>query len=562
MLYGEIPPGQAGKTPAQHMISMARLQAAGGVRDLEEFPLRSYPAEFQEVRVSTRAVGQTGIPRTSRGIPQAETNPELQPYLARGFRDDPGVYEEMMRSDGTVAGMIALITRELTRATWTVELPTDPTPLEVRAGQLYARFLGLDGTQGWIVGGWKRHLRSAILSLAYGVAPFEVLWRTETWKGQTVQIPGDLRWRQPRSIWGWLWSPSNTDKLAGLLQTVPWVRNNGKNTGIDYSAWDDCSCSALGQRVVTIAANRLLLYSHSSAEGNPEGVSIYRPAWIWYRTKRDTILRHQMAADRLASGITVLEELLGKNDQPLPQPSERNLQDFARDWISFGAGDLDWLYQPPGFKLRFEQPGFNLPTPEDLLRYCDDQMRVVFASQLLSLGSASGSLAGSLGQLFYNSLESIAQWIAEIFDGQYRVQTTGIRDRLLAANFTLPDDFRPPRLKPVGIRNQDSRQLIDALTKGLQFRLLNYSPDLEQMARKMLDAPLLTEAEMDQRAELAKALIEGQVAPNVAPEVSEEEPGDEDETEAPQGPRQSEEGTQAPKEGPNQERVQDPEGFE
>jgi hypothetical protein len=543
------------------MVSLARSNARGAAADLQSFPERSYPAQFQEVRVSQRAVGQTGIPRTSRGIPEVETNPELQPYLARGFRDDPGVYEEMMRSDGTVAGMIALITREMTRASWVVELPPDPTAIEVRAGKLYARFLGLDGTRGWLKGGWLQHLRSAVLSLAYGVAPFEVLWRSEAWEGSTVLVPGDIRWRQPRSIWGWLWNKSNTDELAGLLQTIPWSRNLGSTSGIDFSSWDDCSCSVLGQRVVTIAANRLLLYSHNAAVGNPEGISIYRPAWIWYRCKRDTILRHQVAADRLANGLTILEELLGKNDQPLAQPSERNIQNFAEDWIQWGSGDLDWLYQPPGYRIRTENPGFDLPTPEGLLRYCDDQMRVVFASQLLSLDGASGSLAGSLGQLFYNSLESIAQWIAEVFDGQYLVQTSGIRDRLLAANLTLPDDFRPPRLKPLGIRNQDSKALIDAIAKGLQFKLLKWSPDLEVMARKALGAPELTRAELEERMKLSQALISSDtdIATGAAAAATES-----DEVEEPpesQGPRASEEGTQAPKEGPDQDRSQDPDGF-
>ncbi len=332
-------------------MSLARAHSRGSASDLMDFPQRSYPALFEEVRISQRAAGQTGIPRTRRGIPAVETNPELTPYLARGFRDDPGVYEEMMRSDGTVAGMIALITRELTRANWVVELPPDPQPIEVQAGALYARFMGLDGTSGWIKGGWRQHLRSAVLSLAYGLAPFEVLWRSERWQGSTVLVPGDIRWRQPRSIWGWIWQKSNADELAGLLQTVPWMRNNGVNTGFDSGGLWDCSCSVLGQRVVTIAANRLLLYSHNASIGNPEGISIYRPAWIWYRCKRDTILRHQVAADRLANGLTILEELLGKKDQPLGQPSERNIEDFAADWIAWGSGDLDWIYQPPGFPM-------------------------------------------------------------------------------------------------------------------------------------------------------------------------------------------------------------------
>ena len=181
-------------TPAQREFARemaTRLMERAQKKYGADFPQR--PAFKTEApRITTRQVGRTGTARDKKtGLPLQEPNQEyLSPHQARGLGDDPGVYHEMALSDGTIGGLDAFLTRAVTNAKWAVVHPEPtemkpraPTALEREVANWMARYLGLDGTEGWLKGGFKAHLEVADLRRRYGFSAFELTWSNVEWKG-------------------------------------------------------------------------------------------------------------------------------------------------------------------------------------------------------------------------------------------------------------------------------------------------------------------------------------------------------------------------------------------
>jgi len=490
-----------------------------------------------------RALGWTGLPASSkRGDRSQERNPALSPYKARGFRDDPGIYDEMLRTDGTVAGTLAMMTREISRARWAVEMPTQPTRKEAEAAEMVERYLGLDGREPWIYGGLPHHLRHAVKALAYGFAPFEVAWSPRMWTRVQVMVPDQVRWRAPQSVWGWAWDGEG--ELAGMVQVAP--KAHGAMTEAE-----DLVASLLGQRhTVTIPASRLLLYTYDETEGAPEGVSIYRPAWVWWRAKRDVLLRHMRAVE---SPPVALRRLVDKEGRVMPDSSDRDLDDFAEVYEGLADGSTAWLQIPPGWDVEQLKLGEVSKSPEALLAYCDSQIRTVFLAQLLGAEAATGGLSGALGQLLYNSIDGVAAWIGEVLCGQPGRPWTGVLRAMIDANIPHDGSLRYPRLVARGLEHQDTKAWVDATTKALQFGAMWYTAGVEDEMRRALDMPPLTPQEREQREAWAQTrFASGDVTTPPAGVAGASADG---------GERASEEGTQGDAvQSPEQTDVQDPDG--
>lgn len=548
------------------IAQIARLIARRTQAQTErEFPQRGGVAGQIPVAVadlaaveSVRAQGIIGIPRDCRGVPEIETNPELAPYLARGYRDDPGVYEQMRRTDGTIDGMLSLVERELSRVPYHVVEPPDPTPEERRAADLTRAYLGIDGYTGWIKGGWRAHLKLALRSLQFGFAPFERLWTARNWQGQVIQVPTRLEWRQPRSVWGWLW---RRDDLRAMLQTQPDDLGGQSIRGDSLTVARRNTLSLLGSRVIPISTQRLLLYTYGATSGNPEGVSAIRPNWVWWRCKRDTIARNQAAQELLSNPLLLLEEQ--QLEAGAREASSTDLLTFARYWDGYAAGEFDWLYVPRSYKASMKTPGSDLSSPVDFLAYCDEQMRLTFAAQMLSLGASSSGtagLSGAFGQLLYNALQSISMDVCDVFNGMPDTPWTGAVRDVVDANIVHGPDFRYPRVEALGLQHQDAKAFADGLAKLLQFKAIRYTAESEAKARQVMGLPPLTREEFEARQALDDAMIDGEIA--AARTMGAGAPGeDTSQIEQADQERASEEGTQAPVMAPEQTTDTDPDGF-
>jgi len=326
-----------------------------------------------------RDLGASGVLRDSHGLPIYDPSPDMRPIEARGLYANYGVLHEMLYGDGAIAGTFALIAREITRAHYRVWSPVDATSDEKMAAELVSKYFGLDDSQSWLDGGIRRLLFQSCFSFAYGFSLFETTWSTKRWKGRQVVVPSSVQWRAPWSVERWLWQKN---RLVGCTQVLEAEHDMfGFSSGFRVPA---------GKRV-NIPANKLLLFTHAGVDGNPEGVSMYRPAFAYWKAKKATIIRHQLASERLFGGVSILEELADENGVPLAAMSEEDRDAYESLFEKLVQGEIAWLSQPVGGKIRQEYPSFNIPSPVEDLRYYDHQILLNSLAGLLGLDASSAA---------------------------------------------------------------------------------------------------------------------------------------------------------------------------
>lgn len=419
------------------------------------------------------------------GLPRIEDNPQLHPYQARGLGDDHGVYHEMSRGDGAVAGTLAIIYREIRRAHYRVVVPDDATDDERAAGELVERALGLgrwDSTGGWLRGGFRGLLAHGLLATVYGFSPCELSWDTRPWQGRSVLVPTRADWRAPWSVERWIW---RGDDLVAMTQRVQ-DRNRPR--------------FALGQRV-EIPVDRLLLFVHQYVDGNPEGTSMLRPAWLPWRAKKDTILRRQVAEDKLFGGVAILKQGGTPEMGPYPWCSDVDDEGFGEVFGLWRDDALDWLQLPYGYEVDLAHPEFQIPDRTAELRWYDHQIFITGLAALLGLdaaGAASRGLSDSMAAILYNALHSHAIDLCDTINGIEGHAWTGLVRGICQANFAVTETFRPPRVMPAGIQHQDLGAYVDAISKAYQFRMATPSIEDQLEFRRMAGLPELSRDRLEQ----------------------------------------------------------------
>jgi hypothetical protein len=434
-------------------------------------------AEQQELHSS-------GIPwhRYPNGgnLPAYESSPRLQPYQARGLVHCPGVYHEMSRSDGAIAGVLALRVRELMRADWHIELPLDPTETEQAMARLAGRYLGLDGTYGWMRNGLRRYLYHAHLSTVYGFSPIEYAWDTREMDGRQWLSPSHVSWISPRSVLGWILR-AGTQEIVGLLQEV------------------QTRPGAISTRRIVIPATRLINHVHNYVDGNPEGTADIRPCWAWWEAKKGYLVRQVRMEEALANGFLTWSQVLDKEGRPNAAAGKQDQTDLITTSQDIMDGLVFAAIVPSGWKLDKDHPGFDIPSRVDEMTYFDRQIFLALRAVLLGLdASHSGSLAlsGATGQLMQNALVGTADEIAEPINGIEGDTATGLLRSLYEANFDTRGQ-RPPKLVHSGLDHQSTKDFVDAYTKAAQFFAVTPTADDEAIMRRRLDLKEYSTTELD-----------------------------------------------------------------
>jgi len=544
---------------------MPLVRQAGESREITDkhFPKRKV-ATFSEVvpRMSQRKRGRSGLERNAEGVPVTETNPDLEPWLARGYVDDLGAYHEMLRTNGLIGGTSRDRAAKIAGATWQVVGPKKPGPGEAEAVALVERFFGLgdyEGTGGWLIGGLREHLKQADMARDMGFVSFELTWQPQTWQWgestRTIMVPGGVHLRAHNSVHGWLWK---RDHLSGMLQLTSYERADG-SLRLGHPSTRGLTLDGvrrkhriMGADVVVIPSNRLLHYANGKQSAiQPEGVADIRPAWVWWRVGQDVLLRDQRARELYGEGLLVVFEKATKEGGPMATVSERDRRDMAETFGMVAVGESNFIQLPPGFDFKHLMPTGKMPDPLPMLAFCEGQIALTLSAQVYgptARNTAGGSLSNNFSQIYLDYVANAAAETAGVINGQFGIEHTGLIRRLVHANIPEAVDnpnFVYPRITASGMAYKDPKGFVDAITKALQFRALHYSPGIEGLVRRVLDLPELSEDEFRMREEMAEQLL-------VQP------PEDIREPEQEQGPRETEEDTQNPLTAPNQEPVDDP----
>ncbi len=365
------------------------------------------------------------------------------------------VYEKMVRSDPQCAAVEMALTLPITAAKWSFE-PADQSGLAKRicefCEEVYFRAppLGMTTT-------WQDHLREALLCLRYGYSVHEKVWWQHDGKWRYRKFAS----RSPRTIQAhpkgpWVW-----DKTGGVKAVRQW----------QYTDLE-------GQREQETPIEDLLIFTHKEEFGNPEGWSVFRPAYKPWLIK-----------DRLIRIMTVGFEkqaipfLLGIQPPTGTTDEDRvRMENFIR---SLRAHEEQGGALPYGSEVVEVGGKFNGEQMVRGLDWCDSQIARVVLAQFLQLGQqdvGTYSLSEDQTTFFLQALMSIVRYVISV----HRYYAL---PELVRVNFGESAVVLAPTLicERLGSRNQ--KAFAETLALLLNAKAVTPDEDLEGRLRELLELP-------------------------------------------------------------------------
>lgn len=358
---------------------------------------------------------------------------------------------EQMQIDPQVASVVAAVTLPLRSTGWWVDANgADADVVEFVCENLGLSVRGTDRVSPVRTRdrfSFSDHLDLALESLTYGHSVFEAVARLD---GDRAHLR-KLAWRPPRTISKW---------------------NIARDGGLESIEQHDLKGS--------IPVDRLVVYSHRRRGGAWSGRSVLRTAWKFWILK-DRMLRVQATSvDRTGVGTPVYEAA--------PAPVEMDA-DEAREYAEaqrraglaiakqYRSGEESGASIPAGSKLSVIGVTGNLPDPDKVIRYYDEQMGKSVLANFLSLGGensrGSYALGSTFADFFVQSLQAEAKWLCDIL-------TQHVVEDLVDWNWG--PETRAPRIvcDDIGSKHPVTAEAIASL---INCGALQPDPGLEQFMR-------------------------------------------------------------------------------
>lgn len=325
---------------------------------------------------------EIGHGRAPEWGPLAEDNWQLR------WPESTRVFAKMRREDAQVASILKAITLPIRRATWQLD-PNgcDEQIVQHVAGDLRMRVLGeprdtpLGVNRGRV--SWDTHLARALEALTFGHMFFEQVYAEgEDGRDHLVKL---------------------APRLPGSITKIK-VADDGGLEGIEQQ-------TLKGQKKAPfIPVDRLVAYVHDPMDDSWTGTSILRPAYKHWRL-RDELLRLEVTIlDRNGMGIPVYT---GSDLATNAGADLRKGEQIAR---AMRHGDTAGAAIPAGAKLEFKGVTGQLTQPREAIAYHDSMMARSVLAHFLNLEGKGGSysLAETQSDLFVQSLQTVADWVADV----------------------------------------------------------------------------------------------------------------------------------------------------
>ncbi|MDQ2727991.1 MAG: DUF935 domain-containing protein [Actinomycetota bacterium] len=400
-----------------------------------------------------------GVPTTEQGYANYggyggyiydpdETSPDLQWPL------NIYIYDKMRRTDAKVGETLASVTYPVVGTTWRLNPgnASDEVCNHVSA-DLGIPLLGHDpdtlGPRRRDRFSWPKHLRVALLMLAYGHMPFERVYEIGVdRRAHLVKLAP----RMPRTL-----AKLNQTRAGDLVSIEQWPNYWPTDVNIDKP----------------ILADRLVMYTHG-AEGSLIGTSLLRLAYKHWLLK-DRLLRiDTMMAERNGMGIPIYETREGAT---------------AAD-IAYGAAMAQQLRAGPtaggavpfGDKLSIEGVHGTLPNLLPTIGYHDEAIAAITLAEFLKLGSSmTGSRA--VGDTFIDFFTlALGATVEEVTD----VANAEVVGNIVDLNWG-PDEPRPAIVaEAIG---SDHQMTAAAIKDLMDARAVTPDPALERYVREVYRLP-------------------------------------------------------------------------
>lgn len=373
---------------AQIITQLNELCAKYGLEPLEadarpEMRVVERCADYQTITALAELVQEeVGAPgqRMLRGQLQTDTNPTYGPAFVRGRYGNPGLYEEIYRTEPLVYDAIRTHSETLVSGTWVIE-PPPPSPYSKRSKAEQRRLekwcAWHNGKLAHIVGGWNRSVESMCSMLLYGFAAHELVWGLDT-SGQGKPRPflHKIAFRYPATVYEWVMDERQSELLGVHF------KSSGPG-GVDYTLSAICPPSQPWQR-------KVLIQSLGGWGNDFEGVAPLRPVVVLWKIKRLLLQIAALAADTYGVPLTVLMLDSAAIANNVPAPSKEDMDKVWNALKSYTALDAPRLKLPAGLKIDSISPSGAMPQFGDLIDYLDRMMLVPFSNEGSLLGLVGG----------------------------------------------------------------------------------------------------------------------------------------------------------------------------
>lgn len=394
---------------------------------------------------NSEEVGSTGTDIVS-GYLTEDYNAKLQ------FPGAAKVYDEMRKSDATVASTLRAVKQPIQSAHFYIEPASDdPKDIEVAEFIEWQLFEKLCFQSNF--------LPQALLYFDFGFMLFEKCYRYE----KNGPYPGKvcLYKLAPRL-------PKSVDKWVEISEY--------SEVGVEQSGYRD-------EKYINanIPAWKLVRFTLDQEGNNYEGVSMLRPAYKHWRMKSAFEKIGAIAAERTSIGIPTLFRTeqggtISEEEKKQNKAILRQIKANKEAFLDLGYGN--------DFKFSTSQGGFDF---QPLLRYHDRQISKAVLAQFLETGSegSKGGYAQNKAdqQLFFKSIESHVSYLC------HRLNDLIIKE-LVLLNY---DVEALPKLKYKDIEPKDNNVFSIAMERFVKSGVLSVDLEVENLVRERVGVPKIDE---------------------------------------------------------------------
>ena len=394
---------------------------------------------------------EIGSARSASNRALDEDNWELK------FPRSAAVFAKMGREDSQVKSVLRAVMLPIRRATWYVDPNGAPDEIVSHVSEdLRLRVKGEDPNRplasrsGRV--SWDKHLEDALKALQFGHMFFEQVYEVgedgrEHLRKLAPRWPGSIR-------------ELNVAPDGGLVSIKQQSVKVGKST--------------LGEREIPVA--HLVAYAFDDLGSQWTGTSVLRPAYKHWKLRDELLVLELNTLDRNGMGVPVYE------GSELALDADGDLENGQRIVEDFRGGKTAGASIPAKAKLSLVGVSGQIMSPREAILYHDSQIAKSVLAHFLNLEGKGGSyaLAETQSDLFIQSLQTTAEWIAD-------VATQHIVEDLVRVAFPNHDGMMPRiSFDPIASKKEISPADLAALKNaGLIFG----DKDLEEDLRRRYTLP-------------------------------------------------------------------------
>ena len=372
-----------------------RMALASTVMDSEGVDWQ--PSDVYKLAAVDSTQAEIGTPGTKvvRGRVRVEQNQNLNSLQVRGRNGNPGIYEDIYRTDAGLYKHSAELSTLICSAMYEPQVPegADAELVEIVA-RCHKAIMNIHST-------WDVFKQNASTFIRNGFAPFEVMWgqREDFW------FPFDLRYREASTVYEWIFDARQSQLLGAKFQ----IANGSQSSGSVFPADVQPFPSSPGienqniQHYIltkgdTPATARLINLNIGATGNNVEGVPPFRPA-VGLRKLKELLLQIQgVAFQKHGCPIaTLVTEIVDSTVVELGLVGSAQHEEEKQKAITrledMRARLAPVIPLPIGMRLVYEVPTNQLPDVTPLLEYIDVQIALAFSNNGSLLGTRTGSYA-------------------------------------------------------------------------------------------------------------------------------------------------------------------------